>query len=69
MLRQMGFLGLQGREIPVGGARRQTLGHVPVVLHRLGQDHWRIGVERSCVRHFYDWFESVSANQGGWPIA
>ena len=69
MLRRMGFLGLQGREIPVDGARRQVLGHVPVVLHRLGQDRWRIGVERSRVGHFCNWLETASANQGGWPIA
>ena len=68
LLRRMGFLGLQGREILVDGARRQTLGHVPVVLHRLGQDLWRIGVERSRIQHLCDWLESASANRGGWPI-
>jgi hypothetical protein len=35
----------------------------------VGEAHWRIGVERSRARHFCDWLESVSANQGGWPIA
>jgi len=69
MLRKMGFLGLQGKEIPIKGARRQTLGHVPVVLLRMDQDLWRIGVERSRIQHFCDWLESVSANHGGWPIA
>jgi heterotetrameric sarcosine oxidase gamma subunit len=69
LLGRMGFLGLQGRGIPVAGARRQLLGHVPAVIHRLGEDHWRIGVERSRIRHFRDWLESASANRGGWPIS
>ena len=69
MLCQMGFLGLKGKEIPANSARRHTLGHVPVILQRLGRDHWRIGVERSRVGHFCNWLESASANQGGWPIA
>jgi heterotetrameric sarcosine oxidase gamma subunit len=68
ILRRMGFLGLQGRPIPVAGTRRQLLGHVPVFIHRLGDVHWRVGVERSRIQHFRDWLESASANQGGWPI-
>jgi len=68
ILQRMGFLWLQGRGIPIAGTRRQLLGHVPVVIHRPGEDQWRIGVERSRTRHFRDWLESASANQGGWPI-
>lgn len=69
LLGRMGFLGLQGRGIPVAGARRQLMGHVPAVIHRLGENHWRIGIERSRIRHFRDWLESTSANLGGWPIS
>ena len=59
------FLHLGG-PFAVGRARRMLVAQVPVVLVRLGETAWRLGVERSRASYFRDWLAAAGrATEGG----